>query len=313
MASIPKLIIEARDQLTNARNILADVEAKHKLDPHPTKGTQASYEDNVKTYSNIITEFIGVLKELGASEEEEVPAVEAVKEPAPEESPAPTAAAEPAYMANHPLRIAAQAAAAAAPASPAPHEFNVNDKIKAQWSGDRQFYTARIISVSGSRSDPTFMVKFEKYGDTETRKRHHLRPIGSEKKAAESKKRKADDMDSAPAAPQPTATTTNPGVISAAATFNPSYAKKATLDNKDGSGVVRSGKREKKIGSTRSLNKSMNTWQNFQKGKGKTLIKESQFRINDKPKPGAGSQPHTSTQRTRHVFDETEEDDRAGA
>src|ERR1700742_129904 len=74
--------------------------------------------------------------------------------------------------------------------SSAPAQFSVNDTVSARWkSGDGGFYTARITSITGSSSDPVYIVTFKNYGNTETLKAKDIKPLSND-----SRKRKADAM-----------------------------------------------------------------------------------------------------------------------
>ena len=77
---------------------------------------------------------------------------------------------------------AAGAAMAAAPPAndeaAAPVVYKVNESILARWvTGDKAFYPARIMSVTGSATAPMYTVKFKSYDTIETLRARDIRPI----------------------------------------------------------------------------------------------------------------------------------------
>ncbi|KAK1017412.1 hypothetical protein LTR33_019442, partial [Friedmanniomyces endolithicus] len=65
--------------------------------------------------------------------------------------------------------------------------FEVKDVVQAKYTEDKQWYSATIVSKTGSSTDPVYTVTFKGYGNTETKRKHEIRPVH-----IESKKRKAD-------------------------------------------------------------------------------------------------------------------------
>lgn len=169
-----------------------------------------------------------------------------------------------------------------APPSPieepaAPITLEVNDMVLAKWlSGDKAFYPARITSITGSSANPIYNVTFKSYGNSETLKRHEIKPISNE-----SKKRKADG--SPAAAPAPPAPSSNPGVISAAANINPELASQARKEpSKVSDGPARPEKVPRKVKANRELEAGKNKWQDFaKKGKVGKGGKDSMFRTGE--------------------------------
>lgn len=152
----------------------------------------------------------------------------------------------------------------------APVKYNVNDTIMAKWvTGDKSFYPARITSITGSSTDPIYIVKFKSYGNSETLRSHDIKPV--------SNKRKADTA-------QATSTLTGtespaPGVVtSAGATVYP----EARQEN-DKSADAAKPPKPKKIKATKELEAGKNKWQDFNaKSKfGKKGKKDSMFRTPD--------------------------------
>jgi survival-of-motor-neuron-related-splicing factor 30 len=176
---------------------------------------------------------------------------------------------------NHPAfkKAAAAAAAAAEEEADTPTTFAVNDTVLAKWhSGDKGFYPARIASITGSATNPVYIVKFKNYDSTETLRIKDIKPI------VNPNKRKADGTPVV--APIPT-TPVNTNVISAAADINPELAQQTKREpSKVSDGPARLPKVPKKIKNKKDLEAGKSKWQDFAaKGKhGKVAKKESMFR-----------------------------------
>ena len=92
--------------------------------------------------------------------------------------------------------------------------YKVNESILARWvTGDKAFYPARIMSITGSSTAPMYTVKFKSYDTIETLRARDIKPVApanpkaSEPAAASaSAKRKAEDSteSTAPAPASPT-------------------------------------------------------------------------------------------------------------
>lgn len=158
-----------------------------------------------------------------------------------------------------------------------PSTFSVNDTVLARWkSGDGGFYNARITSITGSSSNPVYIVMFKNYGNTETVYSRDIRPLSSE-----AKKRKADNI-SGSSTPVPAPS--NPSVISAAASVDPALAQQAKKEpSKVSDGPVRPAKIPKQVKAKKEYESGQNKWQDFQKkGKvGKSQKKDSMFRTGE--------------------------------
>jgi survival of motor neuron-related-splicing factor 30 len=190
------------------------------------------------------------------------------------------------------------------------HKFEVNDTVSAMWkSGDRGFYTARITSITGSKNDPVYLVKFQKYGTTETLKSRDIRPLSNE-----AKKRKADGI-SGLSTPVPAAL--NPGVISAAANVDPSLAQQVKREpSKVSDGPIRPAKIPKKVKANKELEAGKAKWQEFaMKGKGaKTAKKDSMFRTGESVNArvgftGSGQEMRKDAGRSRHIYQRGDNED----
>lgn len=178
----------------------------------------------------------------------------------------------PAYQAGY-RKPAADAAPADEHTSTAA-SFSVNDNVLARWVGDGAFYPARITSITGSSSNPVYIVSFKSYNTTETVTARDIKPISN---SADSRKRKAD------AAPgiSSQAVPPNTSVISAAADINPTLANQARQEpSKVGDGPARPAKLPRKVKANKELEAGKSKWQDFtSKSKfGKTSKKESMFR-----------------------------------
>ncbi|KAK3342480.1 hypothetical protein B0H65DRAFT_220402 [Neurospora tetraspora] len=204
--------------------------------------------------------------------------------------------------------------------APAPVvNYQVNDTVMARWlSGDKGFYPAKIVSVTGSSTAPIYTVKFKSYDTVETLRAKDIKPMASASSSSTSTstpggaaasssstgasgagfKRKADsDMypipSSIPAssAAGAAAITRNsdgitlsagpelyPGALAAAAAAEEAAGKGKMGDSK----FDKDGKPKfKKIKANKELEKGKNKWQEFTaKGKfGKGAAKkESMFR-----------------------------------
>ena len=163
--------------------------------------------------------------------------------------------------------------------TPQTASFSVNDTVSARWkSGDGAFYTARITSITGSKNDPVYIVKFQKYATTETLKGKDIKPL-----SAEAKKRKADGISGSST---PTQQPANPSVISAAANVDTSLMNQAKREpSKVSDGPIRPVKVPRKVKANKELEAGKNKWQDFAaKGKfGKSGFgkKESMFRTGE--------------------------------
>ncbi|KXH46776.1 hypothetical protein CSIM01_06841 [Colletotrichum simmondsii] len=201
-------------------------------------------------------------------------------------------------------------------AAPAPEEkeeppvtYSVNDTVMAKWaSGDRGFYPARITSITGSSTDPVYIVKFKSYDNTETLRAKDIRPM--------SNKRKADG------APAPTSSTAQqtarpPGpsngvVTSAAASLYPEQQAKIEAEKNAADGAAKPPK-AKKIKATRELEKGKSKWQEFNsKSKFGKHKKDSMFRTPDGVGgrvgfTGSGQAMRKDTARSRHVYQQNDE------
>lgn len=161
---------------------------------------------------------------------------------------------------------------------PSPASLSVNDTVLARWaSGDNAFYPARITSITGSSSNPMYLVSFKSYNTVENLTAKDIRPISGN----DSRKRKADatpgsSAHSSPAPPPPS------NVISAAADINPALATAARNEPKAGDEANRPTKVQRKVKASRELEDGKNKWQNFAaKSKGKFGKKDSMFRTGD--------------------------------
>ncbi|KAJ5519492.1 hypothetical protein N7453_001914 [Penicillium expansum] len=164
-----------------------------------------------------------------------------------------------------------------------PVSFSVNDIVLARWvSGDHGFYPAKINSITGSSTNPVYLVTFKSYATVENLTAKDIRPISG----TDSRKRKADGTPGSSAPPSPALP--HPGVISAAADINPALATQARNEpNKASDGLG--------------------------KGKGAFGKKESMFRTGEGVNArvgftGSGQTMRKDPTRTRHVYQQTDDD-----
>ncbi|KZZ89617.1 Tudor domain protein [Ascosphaera apis ARSEF 7405] len=179
-----------------------------------------------------------------------------------------------------------------------PITFTVNDTVLARWvSGDGAFYPAKITSVTGSKANPKYIVRFKEYNNVETLSAKDVKPISSATTSTASPstestslKRKADSSSTdaipsppplsgsvppppptalgagvavtSPPPPPPTAST----IISAAADINPALAS-AARNNKDGTTSTgrpeRPAKAQKRARANKELEQGKAKWQEF--------------------------------------------------
>ncbi|KAJ9614412.1 hypothetical protein H2200_002548 [Cladophialophora chaetospira] len=200
---------------------------------------------------------------------------------------------------NHPAYQAGYRKPEAEPEeSTAPAQFSVNDTVSARWkSGDGGFYTARITSITGSSSDPVYIVTFKNYGNSETLKAKDIKPLSTE-----SRKRKADGTSgSTTPVPPPT----NPNVISAAASVDPALAQQARREpSKVSDGPLRPAKIPRKVKANKELEAGKNKWQDFaaKTKAGKVGKKDMGF-------TGSGHEMRKDPTRARHIYQQAGQDD----
>ncbi|KAG6008735.1 hypothetical protein E4U21_003930 [Claviceps maximensis] len=214
----------------------------------------------------------------------------ATKEPTPPPQP------EKWSRENHPAFKKAPAPVAEEKEEPAPI-YHVNDTVMAKWlSGDKNFYQARITSITGSSANPIYTVKFKSYDTTETLRSKDLKPNSNKRKAEEE--------------PQTTPTVAAPGVVSSAgATIYPDAQKEL----KQGDEATKVQK-PKKIKAKKELEAGKAKWQAFSsKSKmSKTGKKESMFRTPEGIHgrvgfTGSGQAMRKDPTRSRHVYQVNED------
>ncbi|KAI9885593.1 MAG: hypothetical protein M1823_002602 [Watsoniomyces obsoletus] len=193
--------------------------------------------------------------------------------------------------------------------------YSVNDTVLARWvSGDGAFYPARITSITGSSTNPVYVVSFKSYATTETVAAKDLKPI-----ANDSRKRKADGSPvTAASIPSPsTAAAGNSSVISAAAHIDPALAHQAKHEpSRATDGPAKPAKVPRKVKATRELEAGKSKWQDFTtKGKmGKGAKKDSMFRtpegVNGRVGfTGSGQQMRKDPARSRHIYEQNGDDE----
>ncbi|KAF4464570.1 Tudor domain [Fusarium albosuccineum] len=239
-------------------------------------------QDELKNFIDLLNENIAELKPKQAPK------------PAPKQ-PSPPPQPEKWSRENHP---AFKKAAPAEEKEETSVSYQVNDTVLAKWvSGDKAFYPARITSITGSSTDPIYIVKFKTYDNTETLRSRDIRPV--------SNKRKADGTTATSAPATPPA----PGLVtSAGATVYPEAKKEL-----DQNGDVKPPK-AKKLKAKKELEKNKNKWQEFSaKSKfGKTQKKDSMFRTPDGVHgrvgfTGSGQAMRKDPTRSRHVYQMNDE------
>ncbi|PYH91739.1 hypothetical protein BO71DRAFT_39760 [Aspergillus ellipticus CBS 707.79] len=188
--------------------------------------------------------------------------------------------------------------------------FAVNEHVLARWvSGDNSFYPARITSITGSSSNPVYLVSFKSYGTVENLTSKDIRPISGN----DSRKRKADASSGNSSSQSPAPQPPHSSVISAAADINPALATQARKEpSKVSDGPARPSKVPRKVKANRELEAGKMKWKDFA-SKGKLGRKDSMFRTGDGPNArvgftGSGQTMRKDPSRTRHVYQQGEEE-----
>ncbi|KAH6647406.1 hypothetical protein BKA67DRAFT_594495 [Truncatella angustata] len=201
-----------------------------------------------------------------------------------------------------------------------PVNYNVNDNVVAKWvSGDKGFYPARIMSITGSSAAPIYIVKFKSYDNTEQLRAKDIRPVAQKRKAdgtptGSSTPVPAPSLSQPPPPPTVAPAAPAPGVISSAASIDPELvaknkeaAQKPDLDEKP---------KAKKIRSTKELVAGKNKWQEFNSkskfAKAGKPKKDSMFRTPEGVTgrvgfTGSGQAMRKDTARTRHIYQTNDE------
>lgn len=201
--------------------------------------------------------------------------------PPKSKAPSPPPAQEKWSRENHPaFKKAAPAEEKEVDAGPV--NYKVNDTVTAKWvSGDKGFYTARITSITGSSTDPIYIVKFKSYDTIEQLRSKDIRPIAQKRKADGTPVQSSTPF--APPSATPPPSNPAPGVISAAASINPELAQK----NREAAEKPADDAKPKfkKIKATKELEAGKNKWQEFNSkskfAKGHKTKKDSMFRTPD--------------------------------
>ncbi|KAL4943915.1 hypothetical protein BDV06DRAFT_124904 [Aspergillus oleicola] len=193
--------------------------------------------------------------------------------------------------------------------TPTPQSFSVNEHVLARWvSGDNSFYPARITSITGSSSNPVYIVSFKSYQTVESLTAKDLKPFQN----SDSRKRKADGSPGSSSnspAPQPP----HASVISAAADINPAFANQARKEpSKASDGPARPSKAARKVKANKELEAGKNKWKDFA-SKTKIGRKDSMFRTGEGVNArvgftGSGQQMRKDPTRARHVYQQGDED-----
>lgn len=190
-----------------------------------------------------------------------------------------------------------------------PVNYKVNDNVMAKWvSGDKAFYPARITSITGSSTAPIYVVKFKNYDTTEQLRAKDIRPIAQKRKADGTPVNTASPF-SAPSQPAAPSTSSNPGVISAAASINPELAQKNREEALKNAGDAKP--KAKKLKATKELEAGKSKWQEFNTkskfAKAHKTKKESMFRTPEGVHgrvgfTGSGQAMRKDPTRSRHIY-----------
>ncbi|EOD43960.1 Tudor pwwp mbt [Neofusicoccum parvum] len=280
---------ELEDTLRDFTRQLEETNAK--LEVEPDNGglveLKAELESGIATFQGLLDE-------------------EKARAPAPK-PPSPPPVKEKWSKENHPaFKKAAPPPADDEPAAPV--AYKVNDVVLAKWkSGDKGFYPAKILSITGSSTSPTYHIKFTQYPETETLAAHEIKPI-----SIDSKKRKADGAPVTPTMPVAPAPS---GVISAAADINPALASQVKKEpSKVSDGPPKPAKIPRKVKANKELETNKNKWQQFSaSGKGMKK-KDSMFRTGSSVTArvgftGSGQEMRKDPTRSRHIYQAAEDEE----
>ncbi|KAF2453717.1 hypothetical protein BDY21DRAFT_366721 [Lineolata rhizophorae] len=328
-------LTELRPSLDEFLQQLEDVNNKLALDPGhgPSLELKAALEEGVAELEPLVKDLES---KIAATKKPNSSSV-AAPSPSPtvslEQPPPPPPGARKPFSAPH------TPATPNTPIQAGPPKYKVNDSVQARWkTGDRQFYPARITSITGSTSDPIYYVVFKGYGNTETLRSADIRPISGHKtqqnQTSANMGAEVDPTVAATAsaggagmkrkAEEPLGASTAPGrgssnVISAAASIDPALASAAKNKN-NGDAVAmnkhanRAQKIPRKVKATKELEKSKSKWEEFRsKGPGK-VKKDSMFRVDPSVNArvgftGSGASARKDAHRSRHVYEQRKDED----
>ncbi|KAI1373499.1 hypothetical protein F4677DRAFT_217443 [Hypoxylon crocopeplum] len=285
----------------------------------------ASLEEDIKQYKEQLDVVNAGLKddpgnaELLALKSELDDALELLKEtlaelkptkapPSKPKAPSPPPVQEKWSRENHPaFKKAAPAEEKEADAGLV--NYKVNDNIMAKWvSGDKAFYPARITSITGSSTSPIYVVKFKSYDTTEQLRAKDIRPVAQKRKADGTPVNSASPFPT-PSQPSAPSTSSNPGVISAAASINPELAQKNKEEALKNTGEAKP--KAKKLKATKELEAGKSKWQEFNTkskfAKSHKTKKDSMFRTPEGVHgrvgfTGSGQAMRKDPTRSRHIY-----------
>ncbi|KAF2772386.1 hypothetical protein EJ03DRAFT_307417 [Teratosphaeria nubilosa] len=264
----------------------------------------AEYVENVETCNTMLEfepddadakETKATMESLIAETKQKMAALKAKQTAAPpppppgDDAPPPP----PKYdMSKHPKFRKQSPEAPPPPPEDAPTIFNVKDMVMAKYSEDKQWYQATVVSRTGSSTDPVYTVTFKGYGNTETKRKHEIRPMHND-----SKKRKADGPPATTLPPTPPSPQAASGghVISAAPAVDHSLVQQKREPSKVSDGPTRLPPEPKKLKGNKALEKVKADWQAFNKSgpkktgaAGFSKKKDSMFRTPDLPNAKVG-------------------------
>lgn len=173
---------------------------------------------------------------------------------------------------------------------------HVGDQVLAKWiTGDHQFYSAKITSITGNQADPVYTVKFIEYNEVQTLRSHQVRDQADHKKRQSELPKKVSHV--APPPPPPSTGSTHSTPTSTTTRASAHTTAKAKNSSKE------------------DLSKSASNWSSFAKagpktkktvGKRKAIGESSMFRTEDNGRVGVIGSGRAMTadpgKRGKHVF-----------
>ncbi|KAK5636290.1 hypothetical protein RRF57_012002 [Xylaria bambusicola] len=191
-----------------------------------------------------------------------------------------------------------------------PVNYKVNDNVMAKWvSGIKRSTPPASPPSPAPRLRPSTF-----YDNTEQLRAKDIRPVAQKRKADGTPVGTASPFATPVQPPPPSSTSTNPGVISAAASINPELAQRNREEALNSAGDAKP--KAKKIKAKKELEAGKNKWQEFNNkskfAKTNKSKKESMFRTPEGVHgrvgfTGSGQAMRKDPSRTRHIYQANED------
>lgn len=186
----------------------------------------------------------------------------------------------------------------------------VGDVVLAKWiTGDHQFYSAKITSITGNKLDPVYTVKFTEYNEVQTLHGHQIRAINEHKKRALESASAHAAVSSPVASPSLTAHKPSSSAV-------PPPPPSAALASSSAAAAASTALKAKKSSVKEDLAKNASDWSSFAKsgprtknklGKKRAIGESSMFRTDENGRVGVIGSGRAMTsdpgKRGRHIFE----------